>query len=331
MKLHARITASAAFFMVSVVVVLVYYSKNKIDGAIISPITIQYRKAMGLLPQRIIIFGDENSGILPYDHPLRGSSTAPTSVWTEILCSTLWADCDSFAPPKTLPTDPKGSDVFGAAVDNLVFNSSSDAPDFRTQVEEWIDFEKKARSDGIPVERSSMFMVFFGMNDIWRYSGWEWNDASAAVEASLDSLFEQLGVLDGNWEDVVQVLVPTVMDVTLLPGWHKYRLKRDPTGEQQRNAIKLIKKWNQGLQTRALKWAQGHIMIWDANKWFVDSIRKGKQAGWESVREPCVNSSGTEAEEETCKKPEKYLMWDDVHIGPQAHAQMAQEVMEYLL
>lgn len=99
----------------------------------------------------------------------------------------------------------------GAAVDNVIFNST--APDLRSQVSLWIAREKKLRKSGSAAERSSMFAVFFGINDIWKYSSYDEREGERAVEASLDSMFEQLRRVAANWQDAPQVLIPNVFDV----------------------------------------------------------------------------------------------------------------------
>lgn len=169
--------------------------------------------AIGLLPSRLIVFGDEWSGIIPPEALRKRSKIAPGHVWTELLCSHIHADCDSFAPSSIYEVSTVERGVYGAAVDNLIFNESSVVPDLRTQVTTWIEAEKKSRDAGIKQERSSMFTVFFGVNDVWKYSGYNRMDGVAAVDASLDSMFEQLDVVDEHWPDPIQVLVPYLPDV----------------------------------------------------------------------------------------------------------------------
>lgn len=169
--------------------------------------------AIGLLPSRLVVFGDEWSGILPPETIRKRSKIAPGHVWTELLCSHIHADCDSFAPSPTHEVSTVERGVYGAAVDNLIFNETSTVPDLRTQVATWIEAERKSRGAGVKQERSSMFTVFFGVNDVWKYSGYSRVDGVAAVDASLDSMFEQLDLVDEHWPDPIQVLVPYLPDV----------------------------------------------------------------------------------------------------------------------
>lgn len=176
--------------------------------------------AFGLLPSRLVIFGDEWSGILPPGSLHKRSKAAPSHVWTELLCSHIHADCDSFAPSHNVEVSSVEKGVHGAAVDNIIFNQNSTVPDLRTQVAAWIESEQKSRAEGKAQERSSMFTMFFGVNDVWEYSGYSRTDGIAAVDASLDSMFEQLGVVDNYWPDPIQVLVPYVLDVYVILPLH---------------------------------------------------------------------------------------------------------------
>jgi hypothetical protein len=160
--------------------------------------------AIGLLPDRIVIFGDESSAIPPGD--LRRRQTKAQSVtWASKLCQSLHASCDSFAPE----TPMQG--FVGSVIDNIVFNTSS--PDLRDQVDRWIEFETAARKNGVGPERSSLFALFFGTNDVWEFSYLERHNAISAVEASLDSMFDQLSRVARHWADPPQILVLTAIDV----------------------------------------------------------------------------------------------------------------------
>jgi hypothetical protein len=96
-------------------------------------------------------------------------------------------------------------------IDNIVFNTSS--PDLRDQVDRWIEFETAARKKGVGPERSSLFALFFGTNDVWQFSYLDRQNATSAVEASLDSMFDQIGRVARHWTDPPQILVPTAIDV----------------------------------------------------------------------------------------------------------------------
>ncbi|RPB05477.1 hypothetical protein L873DRAFT_1832686 [Choiromyces venosus 120613-1] len=289
MKLHARLGCLLGLLLVGCLV-----------ATCSTRIRIRYRRAIGLLPQQLIIFGDENSRI-PSSNPFRQDSSSHhfSLIWTERLCKELLATCTSYTPLPPPPTIQLNA-TSGAVVDNLIFNSS------------WIKQEKENQNK----ERSTLFLALFGVNDIWKYSSFEKWDGVAAVEASLDSLFEQFGTVEEYWPDPPQ---------TMLPGWGHLR-SEDPRGEQLRNAVRLVKKWNRGLELRAKKWKKGRVFLWDMNKWFLDVVRSGREGGWKHVKTGCV-----ESEESACDEPNKYLMWDDIRLGPQAQKKLATEIVRYLL
>ena len=156
--------------------------------------------AIGLLPQHIVIFGDESSAI-----PSARENTVP-STWASNFCRRIRVSCDSFAPTK-----PSRGFV-GAVVDNIVYNTTS--PDLRDQVDRWIEVETRARRSGIGPERSVLFVLFFGTNDVWQFSAFDSRqDGISATDATLDSMFDQLGRVAQHWADPPQVLVPTAIDV----------------------------------------------------------------------------------------------------------------------
>ncbi|KAI5852589.1 hypothetical protein DFP73DRAFT_533328 [Morchella snyderi] len=316
MKLHARLITLLVSFILFISVICFHQA-----------LKIRYRKAFGLLPSRLVIFGDEWSGILPPETlRKRDKTSAPAHVWTELLCSHIHADCSSFAPANTQEITRIQKGEYGAAVDNLIFDRNSTVPDLRTQVAAWIEAEQKAIADGKSQERSSLFSVFFGVNDVWKYSSYSRADGVAAVDASLDSMFEQLGVVGANWPDPIQVLMPYVLDITMLPGWKRFRERKDFRQEQLKNAVLLTRKWNHGLDLRARNWKKGRVLLWDMNKWFLDAIRNEAKDGWFEVKEGCAKNK-----KNICDRPDEFLMWDDIHLGPRAHEKIAQAVVQYLL
>lgn len=128
--------------------------------------------------------------------------------------------------------------------------------------------------------------------------------AKAAMEASLDSLFEQLTRIAGAWPVPVQVMVPTAVDVTVLPVWRRERAYKDPTGGQLRRAVGLRRMWNEGLEFRAKKWRHGRVLFWDANRWLLDMVRN-REGKLKDVEGACVQ----EGKDGVCERPEEFLMW----------------------
>jgi len=61
----------------------------------------------------------------------------------------------------------------------------------------------------------------------------------------------------------------------------------------------------------------------------INELGKNIDPGWENVKEPCalaLTNWGLWHDIRPCDKPEKYLFWDDMHMGPSAHRIMATEI-----
>lgn len=172
-------------------------------------------------------------------------------------------------------------------------------------MDEWITRETERRKSGIQADLSSLFAVFFGLNDLWTFSQQlDARQAEEAVTASLDSLFEQLRKVAAIWPDEVQVLVPLALDVSLLPAWRKQRMMLDTTGAELKAVLKLQRKWNDGLKFRAETWGHGKVMLWDADRWFADMVRN-REGLLKDVRGTCVE----QGEDGICESPDNFLMW----------------------
>ncbi|KAA8892977.1 hypothetical protein FN846DRAFT_914621 [Sphaerosporella brunnea] len=280
--------------------------------------------AIGLLPNRIVIFGDESSAIPSADTRRRGNGPSPN--WAASLCQNLYASCDSFAPLAS------AQGFVGSVIDNVVSNTSS--PDLRDQVDRWIEFEMKARNNGFGPERSSLFALLFGTNDMWKFSYMDRKDASSAVEASLDSMFDHIGRVARHWANPPQVLVPTAIDVYALSGkvcalgghalmlklagrWTKYRLQNDTAGEALKTSVFTRRKWNEGLEKK------GKIL----------EGRKSDALGcW-----PVVYGNPEKRGERWLARCQRHMFegkWDTVdsmHLGAREHEIMAEEAVKYLL
>jgi len=307
MKLRARVAAVAALLLFSLTFYRCWVG-----------LKIRYRKAIGELPKRLIIFGDESSAILSSPEHLRFWRSESPSTWAEHLCATLYADCQSFAPTEL----PRGDQ--GPVLDNNICNNTSvPAADLKTQVEEWIQYEQQ---HGNVTGKQSFFAISFGVNDIWRYSAFSKKEAQGYVETSLETLFQQLRIMTEYLSPVpMNVLLHTVVDVTLLPAWKTERSLTDKTGMELRNAVYLARLWNEGLAKRARHFGGADIRIWEAHEWFLDTMRNGKKAGWDVVTDGCVDR------EKICKNPHKFLMWDGFHFGSRAHQLMAEQMFKHLL
>ncbi|KAL8839792.1 MAG: hypothetical protein Q9170_001603 [Blastenia crenularia] len=303
-------------------------------------------------PRRLIVFGDSwsDNGKYPIDLPPKNllpiKEEIQGPVWTEWLC--LAAMVDGSVLNRTLAADR--GDVTRLS-------------DLKTQVAQWLKFEKKQYTSSRMREkekRGSIFTVWFSLWDIWYYSQLTGDDASEAIRQSMDTLFEQLGIIADHWPLGAKIILPEAMDPTFLPGWSMKRTGpagSDHTADDQRNAVQLVKQWNAALDMRASDWHKGQIYIYNTNEWMLDQVREaqlvigdmsdhnglGKSGSpWDSVHLACVgsgkavpSSESTPTESPTrCSEPQKYLFWwvpihkmlDDMNLGPEAHKMIGQGI-----
>lgn len=206
--------------------------------------------------------------------------------------------------------------------------------DLRSQVAQWLRFEKKQYMSSRLREkekRGTIFTVWFSLWDIWYYSQLNGDDAAEAVRQSVDSLFEQLNIIADNWPSGAKMILPEAMDPTFLPGWSMRRTGpagSDHSADDQRNAIQLVKQWNAALDQKASDWRKGQIYIYNTNEWMLDQVREaqlvigdmsdhnglGKNGSpWSSVQSGCVGSGESPLLSATgparCPEPQKYLFW----------------------
>lgn len=164
----------------------------------------------------------------------------------------------------------------------LVTDFQFDEPssDLKTQIEQWLKFERQqyGTSRVSEVERNgTVFIMWFSLWDLWNYSEKNMADAQHAVTKAMDILFEQLDVMAENWPSEMKIIMPEAIDTTFLPRWHNSRTGlrgSDPHGDNQRNAVLLSEQWNRALDMRATRWQGGSMYIYNTNEWLLDQIRE---------------------------------------------------------
>ena len=224
----------------------------------------------------------------------------------------------------------------GSVVDNAELSSGrtlfglyrSPVADFKHQVQKWVDNESAAllnsSEEGIRSrQNSTIFVVSFGVWDIWDLVGQDYNKAMASVDSSIDVLMGQLDVLSEGWNtNDFKVILTLTPDVTFLPAF-KSTAKKNPN--QQKDTVKIVQYWNDKLRAAAEQWKFGTIHLFDINEFMVGLIRDwqliaegvedertGKEdTRWENVNEPCVTTrrQWVTTSEQECENPEKYLFW----------------------
>ena len=324
-------------------------------------------------PRRLIVFGDSWSDDRQYhiDPPLANDipdwKEQQGKVWTEWLCFAVnlptrtrrprltikqisCAHHDNFARSSAKSLDDRytGAVVDSSLLDVTLANKTSvnetataayklgfgePLADLKTQVQQWLKFEKQqyASSRVSQLERSgTVFTMWFSLWDLWYYSERDLDDAESAVTRTMDSLFEQLDVIADNWPSDIKVILPEAIDATFLPGWHTIRTGpngSDPNADTQRSAVMLVEQWNQALDMQAGRWERGSVYIYNTNEWLLDQVREQQlyeaqlsdangmgatKPPWANVRSGCVQINKTEGDLTAavqCSNPKEYLFW----------------------
>lgn len=224
----------------------------------------------------------------------------------------------------------------GSVVDNAELSSGrtlfglyrSPVADFKHQARQWLDSESVALRD-FPDDairhrqNNTIFVVSFGVWDIWDLVGQDYDKATASADRSIEVLMGQLDVLSEGWAtNDFKVVLTLTPDVTFLPAF-KSAAKGHPN--QYKDAVKIAQYWNDRLRAAAEQWKFGTIHLFDTNEFIVGLIRDwqlvatgaeekgdGKEdARWENVNDPCVTirRQWVTTSEEECPNPERYLFW----------------------
>ncbi|KAL4803631.1 hypothetical protein BDV18DRAFT_162650 [Aspergillus unguis] len=292
---------------------------------------------------RLVVFGDTWSDNNAKE--LQGGK-----VWTDWLCASFSCHHENFAQTaKSL----RGTYI-GAVVDNEQLSGTflslykSPLSDFKDQVKQWVETETKAieQLDEQTVHdrrNHTVIVVSFGVWDMWNMIEKSYSDATKSADHSVGVIMEQLDVLSQNWgNDDLKIILTLVPDVTFLPA---FRPVGDQSVSQYKETVKLVSHWNQKLREAAVEWGKGTIYLFDTEAFVSDLIRdrqlfaagleesnglgKNLDPGWDNVDDPCVESSQqwvVTSESKRCENPEKFLFWNDMHLGPSAHRLMGTEV-----
>ncbi|KAJ5779318.1 Esterase SGNH hydrolase-type [Penicillium paradoxum] len=287
--------------------------------------------------QRLVVFGDSWSDNQSSDGP-------PGQVWTDWLCSMFSCHQENLA--QTASPLLRGKNL-GAVIDNKELDllgrpSESPLADFKSQLQQWLDAESRVL-EGLSKEAArsrqerTVFVVSFGVWDIWSLITKDYDAASRSVDRRAVTLMGLLDTLSESLDTKLQVILTQTVDVTFLPGFGS-------VGDQYKGTVRVLEKWNEKLREVSGNWTRGSVYLFDTNAFMVDRIRDwqlyaagieeesglGKNLdGWENVMEPCVESGFRvmmSKEKKQCEHPEKYLFWDEMHLGPSAHRLMAAEI-----
>lgn len=229
------------------------------------------------------------------------------------------------------------SDIRAQAVPVTDNNGIQPMFDFKTQVQQFLEYDKKKHSVGVPerlrkVDEWTIFTVSFGLWDLFEYSTLEKKDALKAIANSIEGLFENLDLLAKHAAAPVKIVAPKLVDVTFLPRFQSRKyVDKENFAEDQHHLVFLWTYWNTVLSRKASQWKYGEIFVLNPNKLILDQVRAkqlyskqisdasgmGKEAPlFEYVEEPClkpkVDDSGSvlqAAGVEKCFDASKHLFW----------------------
>ncbi|KAJ5297470.1 hypothetical protein N7508_007719 [Penicillium antarcticum] len=277
-------------------------------------------EAAATFDQRLVVFGDAWSD---------NETNEPVGkVWTDWLCSMFTCHQENLA--QTANPLLRGKNV-GAVVDNSELEpldrlSQIRLTDFKSQLAAWLAAESRATTgltseDMRTRQEATIFVVSFGVWDIWSLINKDYDTAKESVERRIATIIAQLDILAGHWdsESELKVILTQAVDVTFLPGYESAAGYKD--------TVKMVELWNNRLREAAKAWEGGPVYLFDMNGWMVDRIRDwqlyaagieeenglGKnEQGWTNVVEPCIESGFRvmmSKGKKECEEPDRYLFW----------------------
>ncbi|KAJ5585553.1 uncharacterized protein N7459_005353 [Penicillium hispanicum] len=292
--------------------------------------------------QRLVVFGDSWSD--------NETEEAQGQVWTDQLCSMFSCHQENLAQTARSVLSGKYA---GAVVDNTELDvlsrlSHKQPPDFKGQLQQWLDAESRSM-EGLSEEQirsrqeRTIYVVSFGLWDIWSLVAKDYDKAAPSIDRRIQSIMKQLNKLSERWSSTeLKVILTQTVDVTFLPAFVT-------TGDAYKNAVKILAYWNAKLREAAQPWDRGTIYLFDMNAFLLDRIRdwqlyaagieaesglgSNRDPGWENVVDACVESDSgfqvmmsKDQREPPCEHPDKYLFWNEMTLGQSAHRLMATEV-----
>lgn len=247
---------------------------------------------------------------------------------------------DNFA--RSIPSNVEMMTV-GSMVDSDIFaNATSERRnetlvlfDFQTQVQQFLEFEKRKRQ--IPerlrrIDEWTVFTVFFGIWDLLEYSALEKEAAIHAIDRSIDELLHNLDILADQVGGPIKVVIPKLVDVTFLPRFASRKNESTTMfAAEQHQSVFLWTYWNTALSQASVGWGKGDLFIPDLNGIVMNQVRAkqlyskqisdatgfGKQKPlFDEVERPCLasktesNASYLQAADiEKCFDPAGHLFW----------------------
>ncbi|EAW10526.1 uncharacterized protein ACLA_049980 [Aspergillus clavatus NRRL 1] len=298
--------------------------------------------AANTFDRRLVVFGDSWSD--------NNAGEIQGSVWTDWLCSLYECHHENLAQTaKSLRGNYIGSVVDNSELSGPMLNLyKSPLADFKTQMSQWTAAETlvlQSLSDDETSSRlnNTIVVVSFGVWDLWNMVGKSYEESTGLIDHSIQVIMDQLNVLSHLWgANDLNVILTLTPDVTFLPA---FKPTADERVSRHKDTVKTTEYWNSKLREAAEQWDQGEIYLFDTNAFLADQIRdwqlfaagveeanglgRNQDPGWENVEDACVQSGQQwvmVSKEKQCSKPDRYLFWNEMHLGPSAHRLMGTEV-----
>jgi hypothetical protein len=247
---------------------------------------------------------------------------------------------DNFAP--SYPIREEGIEA-AALVDNdllgdLLSKHSfgpvfSPLPDFRTQVEHWIEFEQNRTTSDLShiSPHPYIFTVFFGTWDVLELTQSGIENPLYAIQEAILYLFDQLDIIAERLPTPPTIVLLNMFDLTFTPRYQRQLFKQQATNtlfDAQRHAISVVKEWNKYLRANAQEWTNGHLIYFEVDKWLVRQLRQSQLYNYEyrnietedtnpmpafnETIMPCytpTTSTDSRLGKSRCVDPGQYLFW----------------------
>lgn len=347
MRFLPRLLHTAAAVIILIFLYVVYLQSDHLEHSI--------HEAWDGTAHRIVVFGDDwsDTGKYRVSPPSRGNAPARDpdrgDMWTETLCKELACDfIDNFA--RSIPPQSDVA-IIGSLIDSdiraqalPVADDTQIMYDFKTQVQQFVDYERQKVRIGVPerlrkIDQWTIFTVSFGLWDLLEYSALEKEYALKAIDNSIEGLFENLDLLAEFVPKPMKVVAPKLVDVTFLPRFQSMKdFNKKHFAENQHQLVFLWTYWNTALFRAASRWKRGQVYMPNPNNLILDQVRtkqlysqnltdaagRGKQAPlFDYVEEPCMKSISDDnariLQAAGVEKCSKHLFWDDIHLSGPGH------------
>ncbi|KAK9479239.1 hypothetical protein V1514DRAFT_31980 [Lipomyces japonicus] len=294
------------------------------------------RRGRGSSRPHLVVLGDSWSADGKHDvvvdpavrnhGPGTGGRWSNGPVWPEYLCESV--KCQSYL----------NLALGGAKSSNRAFAASASAvPDLEAQYSAYAGLNLT-----YPDNRSLLFVIFFGINDLV-YAVSSPSGRQAAVASSVAQIVATTAKLTGAYPHS-NVLLFSAVDITLLPMYATRFLSdggnRDDSKNKKNNnnnssqellenfkdAAALVRAWNSQLRRSADEYhvnhTNGSVFFWDTNAWFARQVAGVVKHGLPVYNRVCVDRVA----QFECANPQDYLFWDWVHLTTVAHKRIANQL-----